>query len=73
MNVVRFNDCFDAPALVADMTPTPQPTRGEMLIRVHAAGVTRTELLWYPTTHNREGGKRTGAIPGHEFSGVVET
>jgi NADPH:quinone reductase-like Zn-dependent oxidoreductase len=72
MNVMRFNDSFDAPALVADTVPTPQPSRGEMLIRVYAAGVTRTELLWYPTTHTREGEKRTGAIPGHEFSGVVE-
>jgi len=69
---MRFNDSFDAPALVADMVPTPHPGRGEMLIRVCAAGVTRTELLWYPTTHTRGGGKRTGAIPGHEFSGVVE-
>jgi len=72
MKVMRFNDSSDTPALVADMVPMPQPGRGEMLIRVYAAGVTRTELLWYPTTHTREGAKRTGAIPGHEFSGVVE-
>jgi NADPH:quinone reductase-like Zn-dependent oxidoreductase len=31
-----------------------------------------TELSWYPTTHDQAGGKRTGAVPGHEFSGVVE-
>jgi NADPH:quinone reductase-like Zn-dependent oxidoreductase len=43
-----------------------------MLIRVHAAGVTSTEWRWYPTTHSRDGGRRTRAIPGHEFSGVVE-
>ena len=71
MNVMRFNDSFDTPALVADTVPTPHPGRGEMLIRVYAAGVTRTELRWYPTTHTRAGAKRTGAIPGHEFSGVV--
>jgi NADPH:quinone reductase-like Zn-dependent oxidoreductase len=34
--------------------------------------VTPTELRWYPTTHALDGGRRTGAIPGHEFSGVVE-
>ena len=73
MNAMRFNDSSDHPALLSDTVPTPQPSHGEMLVRVHAAGVTRTELLWYPTTHTREGGKRTGAIPGHEFSGVVET
>ena len=33
---------------------------------------TPTELRWYPTTHAPDGGKRTGAIPGHEFSGIVE-
>jgi NADPH:quinone reductase-like Zn-dependent oxidoreductase len=73
MKAMRFNDSSDNPALLSVMVPTPQPSHGEMLVRVHAAGVTRTELLWYPTTHTREGGKRTGAIPAHEFSGVVET
>jgi NADPH:quinone reductase-like Zn-dependent oxidoreductase len=43
-----------------------------MLIRIHAAGVTPTELQWYPTTHTADGGRRSGAIPGYEFSGVVE-
>lgn len=42
-----------------------------MLIRVHAAGITPTEPRWRPTTHNADGGRRTGAIPGQEFSGVV--
>lgn len=72
MTVMRFNESADAPALVADKVPIPQPARGQILIRVLAAGVTRTELQWYPTTHTLEGGKRTGAIPGHEFSGVIE-
>ena len=72
MRVMRFNGSSDAPALVAGTTPVPQPGRGEMLIRVYAAGVTPTELQWYPTTHTSDGGRRAGAIPGHEFSGVVE-
>ncbi len=72
MKVMRFNDAKDSPALVRGTAPTPEPGAGEILIRVHAAGVTPTELHWYPTTHTREGGLRTGAIPGHEFSGVVE-
>ncbi len=72
MNVMRFNAAPAAPALVADTAPIPQPKSGEILIRVHAAGVTPTELLWYPTTHLKDGTQRTGAIPGHEFSGVVE-
>jgi NADPH:quinone reductase-like Zn-dependent oxidoreductase len=72
MKVMRFNDSLDSPALIAGTAPVPQPGREEILIRVQAAGVTPTELQWYPTTHTPDGGRRTGAIPGHEFSGVVE-
>lgn len=69
---MRLDDSGGAPALVADVAPMPQPSKGQLLIRVHAAGVTRTELIWYPTMHTADGGKRTGAILGHEFSGVIE-
>jgi NADPH:quinone reductase-like Zn-dependent oxidoreductase len=51
--------------------PRPQAGPGELLIRVCAAGVTTTELQWYPTLHSKSGEKRMGAIPCHEFSGVV--
>jgi NADPH:quinone reductase-like Zn-dependent oxidoreductase len=51
--------------------PQPQPGPGEILVRVFAAGVTPSELGWYSTTNTRSGTPRTGAIPGHEFSGVV--
>ena len=51
--------------------PIPQPGPAELLIRVLAAGVIPTELGWYPTTHTRTGQSRTGAVPCHEFSGVV--
>lgn len=51
----------------------PAPGQGEVLVRVRAAGVTPTELVWYPTTHKKDGGVRERAVPGHEFSGVVES
>jgi NADPH:quinone reductase-like Zn-dependent oxidoreductase len=54
----------------AEMTQ-PKVGRGEVLVRVCAAGVTKTELDWYPTTHQKSGEARVGAVPGHEFSGVV--
>jgi NADPH:quinone reductase-like Zn-dependent oxidoreductase len=57
--------------LVEGDVPQPRPGRGELSIRVYAVGVTRTELLWYPTTHTKTGDQRVDAIPGHEFSGVV--
>ena len=57
--------------LVESDVPRPQPGRGELLIRVYAAGVTTSELLWLPTLHSKTGEKRVGAVPGHEFSGVI--
>src|SRR3954471_13705385 len=50
----------------------PAPRPGEVLVRVRAAGVTPTELLWVPTRTTREGTPRPfPVIPGHEFSGEV--
>jgi NADPH:quinone reductase-like Zn-dependent oxidoreductase len=49
----------------------PKPGRGQILIRVYAAGVTTTELHWDPTTHKKSGEPRLNAIPGHEFSGMI--
>ena len=71
MKVMRLADSAQATALVADDIPQPRPQRGELLIRVHAVGLTPTEPLWSPTTHTQDGGKRSGAIMGHEFSGVI--
>ena len=72
MNVMRFNGSVDMPGLVAGTSEVPQPKPGEVLIKVHASGVTPTELVWYPTTHRLDGTARNGAVPGHEFSGVIE-
>jgi NADPH:quinone reductase-like Zn-dependent oxidoreductase len=71
MKTMRLSDSAQPPVLVEETVPQPQPRRGELLVRVYAAGVTPTELLWYPTTHNKDGEKRSRAIPGHEFSGVI--
>jgi NADPH:quinone reductase-like Zn-dependent oxidoreductase len=51
--------------------PQPKLKAGEVLVRVHAAGVTATEVIWYPTTHTKDGAARTNAILAHEFSGVI--
>jgi NADPH:quinone reductase-like Zn-dependent oxidoreductase len=71
MQAMRLGDDPDQPALSQAEVAQPQPGPGDLLIRVRATGVTPTELRWYPTTHTSAGGKRTNAIPGHEFSGVV--
>jgi NADPH:quinone reductase-like Zn-dependent oxidoreductase len=51
--------------------PQSRPRTGEVLIRVHAAGVTATELIWSTTTQTKDGAPRANAIPSHEFSGVI--
>lgn len=71
MKVIRLADSSAGPALVHDIAPQPEPGEDEVLIRVYAAAVTPAELLWYPTSHTKSGVRRSGAIPGHEFSGVV--
>jgi NADPH:quinone reductase-like Zn-dependent oxidoreductase len=71
MKAMQVNNATQAPALIATELPRPRPGEGELLISVRAAGVTPTELSWYPTTQTKEGTPRHGAVPGHEFSGVV--
>src|SRR5689334_20716132 len=59
-------------AFVYEEAPRPHPGEGEVLVRVHAAGVIPTELSWVPTWTTRAGGPRPlPVIPGHEFSGEV--
>ena len=71
MRAVQIIRVQPEPMLAEADVPVPAPREGEVLIRVHAAGVTPTELLWSPTTQNKDGSPRNRAIPGHEFSGVV--
>jgi NADPH:quinone reductase-like Zn-dependent oxidoreductase len=71
MRVVRLTDSPAGPVLIETEAPKPKPGPEEILVRVHAAGVTPTELVWYPTSHTQGGERRSGAIPGHEFSGVI--
>ncbi|RBP48227.1 NADPH:quinone reductase-like Zn-dependent oxidoreductase [Roseimicrobium gellanilyticum] len=72
MKAIKVELSGETPVLKPDLSvPEPMLGPGEMLIHIRAAGVTPTELLWYPTYHQKDGSPREGAIPGHEFSGVV--
>ncbi len=71
MKAMQLNHAGQGPVLIAIDLPQPEPGEGELLIRVRAVGVTHTELDWYPTTHAKDGTPRKGAVPGHEFSGVI--
>jgi NADPH:quinone reductase-like Zn-dependent oxidoreductase len=71
MRAMQVNISGQGSALIEIDLPQPEPGEGELLIRVRAVGVTHTELDWYPTTRAKDGTPRKGAVPGHEFSGVV--
>src|SRR5215470_6833882 len=59
-------------AFAYEEAPRPRPGEGEVLVRVHAAGVIHTELSWVPTWTTRAGEPRPlPVIPGHEFSGAI--
>lgn len=73
MRAIRVYGSEKAPELRVEEMEIPKPGAREVLVRVHAAGVTPTELQWYPTWHSMGGEARAGAVPGHEFSGVVDT
>ncbi|KAK7420574.1 hypothetical protein QQZ08_010333 [Neonectria magnoliae] len=45
----------------------PQPGPGQVLVRVHAAALTRDELKW-PESYRED-----FHIPGYDFSGVVDS
>ena len=63
MHAVRLHAPGRLEDLRLDEIDAPQPDRGEVLVRVHAAAVTRGELEW-PAD-------RLPAIPSYELSGVV--
>ncbi len=71
MKTMSLDDSTPSLSLVLREAVVPIPGAGEVLIGIHAAGVTPTELGWYPTTHTKTGEPRLRAVPGHEFSGVV--
>jgi len=72
MMAIRLNARGAPDGLVYEDAPAPRPGEGEVLIRVHAAGIIRTELSWVPTWTMRTGEPRSlPVIPGHEFSGEI--
>jgi NADPH:quinone reductase-like Zn-dependent oxidoreductase len=72
MKAVRIHGRGGPEQLVYEDAPNPIPQRGEALVRVMAAGVTPTELSWSSAYTTRDKANRLPAIPGHEFSGIVE-
>jgi len=63
MRAVRLHRPGDVSSLACERIPTPRPEPGEVLVRVHAAAITRDELEWPED--------RLPAIPSYEMSGVA--
>ena len=63
MRALRVHELADPADVREEEMPPPSPADGELLIRVHAAAITRDELTW------PEG--RLPATPSYEFSGEV--
>ncbi|HLY80463.1 MAG TPA: NADP-dependent oxidoreductase [Caulobacteraceae bacterium] len=51
--------------------PEPQAAINDVVVRVHAAGFTNTELEWPSTWTDRTDRDRTPSVVGHELAGVV--
>lgn len=73
MRALRAHHRGGPEVLIYEQAPVPTPGTGEVLLRVHAAGITFTELVW-DATWLRDGQSRTPIIPAHEVAGrVVQT
>jgi len=73
MKAIRLHRRGGPEQLVYEDAPEPELSPGDALIRVHATGITPTELSWAETYRNCDGSERLPTIPGHEVSGVVES
>ncbi len=51
--------------------PEPQAAINDVIVQVHASGITGNELTWPSTWTDRLDRDRTPSIPGHEVAGVV--
>ena len=69
MRAIRYHEIGEPDVLVLDEVPRPEPGPGEVLVRVHAAGVNPLDTL------NRRGNRTPPlpAIPGHDLAGTVVT
>lgn len=63
MKAVRLHAPGGVDGISFEEVPTPTPAHGEVLVKVHAAAITRDELTW-PSD-------RLPAIPSYELSGSV--
>ena len=72
MRALRIHARGGAEQLFFEEAPVPQTRPQDVLVRVHATGITPAELTWDASYQNAGGSSRIPSIPGHEVCGVVE-
>ena len=71
MHALRANERGGAEGLRYEQGAIPKPGIGDVLVQVHAASFTPTEMDWPSTWVDRAGKDRLPVVPAHEVSGVV--
>jgi NADPH2:quinone reductase len=71
MNAIVIKQPGGPEVLQRQQQPTPQPAPHEVLVRVHAAGVNRPDVLMRQGKYAGSGDV-TGLVPGLEIAGIVE-
>src|SRR5919108_5162273 len=71
MRALRLHRRGGPARLRYEETAVPLPALGDVLLEVHAASFTPTELDWPSTWVDRAGNARPTPIPAHEVSGTV--
>jgi NADPH:quinone reductase-like Zn-dependent oxidoreductase len=72
MKAIRIHKRGGPGALVYEEAPVPTVGSGEVLVKVHAAGITPTEFTWNSTFTTSDKRDRLPVIPSFEVSGTVE-
>ena len=71
MKAIRMHSRGGPENLVYEDANIPEISKGEVLIRVHAASITPTELTWNSSFTDRNKKERFPVIPSFEVSGTV--
>jgi NADPH:quinone reductase-like Zn-dependent oxidoreductase len=71
MKAVRMHTRAGPEASVYEDVPAPKISEGEVVIKVHAAGITPTEFTWNSTFTTSDGVNRLPIVPSFEVSGTV--
>ena len=70
MKVTKYYPPGGPDKLMYENQEVPTPSKGEVLIKVHAAGLIWTELTW--PIYQDKLGNLIPHIPAHDFAGVIE-